>query len=175
MKDIAKVIAPDTVVLTRVFPGPIERLWSYLVDPKKRAQWFAGGPMELAPGGKMELFFQHNNLTDEPAPEKYKAAATGVKSPGTITRCEPPNALGFTWGEGAEASEVLFELREQGNDVVLVLTHSRLAGRAEMVNVGSGWHLHLLVLDDLLRGKPRRPFWTTQAQLERQYDEQLPR
>jgi hypothetical protein len=76
---------------------------------------------------------------------------------------------------GSDASEVLFELREQDGDVLLVLTHSRLSGRDGMVNVGSGWHLHLLLLDDLLRGKPRRPFWATQARLEKQYDEQLPR
>ena len=175
MNDIAKIIAPDTVRIERVLPGPIERLWSYLVEPEKRAQWFAGGPMELAAGGKMELFFQHNNLTDEAAPERYAAAAAGLRSPGVITRCEPPHTLAFNWGVGGDASEVLFELREQDGDVLLVLTHSRLSGRDGMVNVGSGWHLHLLLLDDLLRGKPRRPFWATQARLEKQYDEQLPR
>jgi uncharacterized protein YndB with AHSA1/START domain len=175
MNDIAQVIAPNTVRLERVLPGPIERIWSYLVEPKKRAQWFAGGPIELEPGGKMELFFKHDNLTDEPAPERYKAAAAGIKSPGVVTRCEPPHILGFTWGDRDEASEVLFELRDAGDDVLLVVTHSRLPNREEMVNVGSGWHLHLMVLDDLLRGKPRRPFWTTQARLEKQYDEQLPR
>ena len=175
MSDIAKVIAPNTVRLERTFPGPIERLWSYLVEPAKRAQWFAGGPIELAPGGKVQLFFQHKNLSEEPAPERYKKASEGMESPGTVTRCEPPNVLGFIWGTGGEASEVLFELSAKGDDVVLVLTHSRLAGRDEMVNVGSGWHLHLLMLDDLLRGKPRRPFWATQASLEKEYAERLAR
>ena len=175
MNDFAKVTGPNTVRLERTFPGPIERLWSYLVEPDKRAQWFAGGPMQLAPGGEIRLYFQHKNLTDEPAPERYRKAAEGLESPGTITRCEPPNVLGFLWGAGGEASEVLFELTRQGKDVRLVLTHSRLSGRDEMVEVGSGWHLHLLMLDDLLRDKPRRPFWATQASLERQYDERLPR
>jgi hypothetical protein len=49
----------------------------------------------------MELFFQHNNLTDEPAPERYAAAAAGLKSPGVITRCEPPHTASLlsqkTW------------------------------------------------------------------------------
>jgi uncharacterized protein YndB with AHSA1/START domain len=172
---MAKVIAADTVRLERVLPGPIERLWSYLVEPDKRAQWFAGGPMELRTGGKIALFFKHNNLTDEPAPEQFAPFATGFTSSGVVTRCEPPHALAFTWGEGEEASEVLFELSAEGDDVRLVLTHTRLPSRDEMVNVGSGWHLHLMMLDDVLRGRPRRPFWATQAELEKQYDEQLPR
>src|SRR5690606_2769948 len=156
--DMAKVIAPGTVRLERLLPGPIERVWSYLVEPDKRARWFAGGPMELKPGGKMELLFKHSNLTDEPPPAGYEAAAAGIKSPGTITRCEPPHALAFTWSEGDDASEVLFELRSEGDDVRLTLTHSRLPNRREMVDVGSGWHLHLAILEDLLRGETPRPF-----------------
>src|SRR5688572_29818333 len=40
-------IAPDTVRMERLFPGPVERVWEFLVDPDKRALWLAGGPMEL--------------------------------------------------------------------------------------------------------------------------------
>ena len=175
MSDMGKVIAPNTVRLERILPGPIERVWSYLVEPEKRAQWFAGGPMELVAGGKMELFFQHENLTDEPTPERFKPYASGWKSPAVVTRCEPPHLLAFTWGQGPDASEVEFELRPKGSEVVLTLTHSRLARRKDMVDVSTGWHLHLMVLDDVLRGNPRRPFWATQAKLEKRYDEELPR
>jgi uncharacterized protein YndB with AHSA1/START domain len=173
--EVGRIVAPGTLRLERLLPGPIERVWAYLVEPDKRAKWFAGGRMERKPGGKLQLLFKHSNLTDEPAPERFQAAAAGVESPGVILRFEPPHVLAFTWGEGADESEVTFELTPQGDSVLLVLTHSRLPSREEMVNVGSGWHLHLLVLDDLLRERPRRPFWSTQAQLEQRYDEQLPR
>lgn len=172
--DMAKVITPNTVRLERVLPGPIERVWAYLVEPEKRAQWFAGGPIDLKKGGTVELFFKHSNLTDEPAPERYKTAATGFKSPAVVTRCEPPRALAFSWEEGKDASEVLFELSDHGDDVLLVLTHSRIPNHAKMVSFGTGWHLHLLMLDDVLHGRPRRPFWATHARLEKQYAERLP-
>jgi uncharacterized protein YndB with AHSA1/START domain len=175
MNDMGTVVAPGTVRIERVLPGPIERVWSYLVEPEKRAQWFAGGPMELVVGGKMELVFRHENLTDEPTPERFKPYASGWRSPAIVTRCEPPRVLAFTWGQGTDASEVAFELRSDGEDVVLTLTHTRLASRKDMVDVGSGWHLHLMFLGDVLRGHPRRPFWATQAELEKQYERQLPR
>ena len=35
---------PDehTVQFVRILPGPIERIWAYLWDGKKRGEWFAG-------------------------------------------------------------------------------------------------------------------------------------
>jgi uncharacterized protein YndB with AHSA1/START domain len=58
--------APDTLRIERTLPGPIERVWAYLVDPVKRATWFARGPMDLKPGGHMELNFDHDDFSDEP-------------------------------------------------------------------------------------------------------------
>ena len=52
-----KFTTPAEVRIVRTLPGPIERIWEYLTDPEKRSRWFAGGPMELHVGGKVELFF----------------------------------------------------------------------------------------------------------------------
>jgi hypothetical protein len=43
-----------------------------------------------------------------------------------------------------------------------------------MVRVGSGWHTHLGILLDRLSGREPRPFWSTHARLEAEYDRRLP-
>ena len=63
MSEYATVTAADTVRLERVLPGPIERVWAYLTEPEKRAKWFAGGPMELRVGGRVEFKFRHADLS----------------------------------------------------------------------------------------------------------------
>lgn len=55
----------------RMLPGPIGRVWEYLTDADKREQWLATGEMDLRVGGKVELVFNHDNITpyDEKPPE----------------------------------------------------------------------------------------------------------
>jgi uncharacterized protein YndB with AHSA1/START domain len=90
---------------------------------------------------------------------------------GRITACEPPRLLSFTFGD---AGEVTFELSPRGNDVLLVLTHRELKDRAMMVSVASGWHSHLAILIDNLHGVAPRPFWTTHAKMEAEYETRIP-
>src|SRR5215217_216003 len=71
-------------------------------------------------------------------------------------------------------SEVTFELSERGTEVLLVLTHRRLATRADRVSVASGWDTHLGILDDRLSGREPRGFWSTHARLEAEYEQRLP-
>ncbi len=108
----AQFPAPGEIRIMRTLPGPIERVWTYLTDPEKRSRWFAGGPMELRVGGKVELFFQHKNIApDETPPEQYaKVHNEGFKMPGTILRCEPPRVLSYTFDDN---SDVTFELVPQ--------------------------------------------------------------
>ncbi|MGZ5101875.1 MAG: SRPBCC domain-containing protein [Usitatibacter sp.] len=92
---------------------------------------------------------------------------------GTITRLEPPRLLSYTWGGPEEGSEVTFELAARGKDVVLTITHRRLPDRKAMVGVASGWDAHLGILSDVLNGVEPRPFWSTHAKLEREYEARL--
>ena len=174
MSEYGVVVEPGTVRFERVLPGPIERVWEYLTDSRLRGTWFASGPMELAVGGRVVLRFKHSELTPhrEPTPEKYKAMDTpaGLTMVGSITVCVPPRRLGFTWDGD---SEVIIELAPRGDDVRLTLTHRRLADRAAMVDVSGGWHAHLGLLEERLRGLVPQPFWPRIEPLERAYRERF--
>lgn len=174
LEKYGKVIAPNTIRFERLLPGPIERVWSYLTDSEKRAKWLASGPMALHVGGDVELTWKHSNLdTAKPdeAPEKYKNPHT-MKA--KITRCEPPHVLGYSWGARAEAlSEVVFELRMRGNDVLLVLTHYRLPNQNDLLGVSGGWHAHLDTLAEHLNGRTAPGFWNRHAALDAEYKQRL--
>lgn len=176
MSDYGSLVGPGTVRLERLLPGPIGRIWAFLTEPDKRAKWLAGGPMELFVGGKVRLEFSHADLSGEKAyPGRFKKLEAGHTLVGCVTRCEPPRLLAYTWGEGsAESSEVTFELTPRGKDVLLVLTHRRLAGRKDIVSVSSGWHTHVGVLEDALADREPRPFWTTFLRLEAEYATRTP-
>ncbi|MBP8822978.1 MAG: SRPBCC family protein [Flavobacteriales bacterium] len=175
MGTYGKIIAPNTIRFERVLPGPIERVWAYLTESEKRAKWLASGTMDLRVGGGAELHWLHTNLDtvkpDEP-PEQYK---NGHSMKATITKCEPPHLLGFTWGARADAlSEVVIELSVHGKQVLLVLTHHRLPGRKDLLSVSGGWHVHLDVLVEHLNGRTARGFWAHIAVLNSDYGGRIP-
>ena len=60
------LIPPSTVRLERLLPGPVERVWAYLVESDKRATWLAAGEFDLRVGGKIELIFDNDKLPDDP-------------------------------------------------------------------------------------------------------------
>lgn len=171
------VTGPQTVRLERELPGPIERVWAYLTEPEKRAKWLAGGAMELRVGGAVSLQFHHASLTpyNETPPDKYKAMECGHSLAGTVTACEPPRLLAYTWGEGGDdPSEVTFELTAKSERVLLVVTHRRLCERKIMVSVAAGWHIHVDILEAALLGAAPPRFWDGHGALEQEYDKRLP-
>ncbi|MGE3150195.1 MAG: SRPBCC family protein [Pseudorhodoplanes sp.] len=172
----SKITEPGAVRFERLLPGPIERVWAYLTEPEKRKKWFAGGEMDLRVGGKAELIFEHANLSSEKTyPEKYKQMEGGLRTQAEITRCEPPHTLAFLWfGGPGDTSEVIFELSSRGENVLFVITHRRLSDAAAARDVSIGWHSHVGILEDNLRGVEPRPFWTTHAKLEEEYRQRMP-
>ncbi len=171
MSEYGVVTAPDTVRIERTLPGPIERLWAYLTEPDKRAQWLAGGEMDLHAGGRVELVFRNSMLTGryEKPPAKF-AKHEGGGFEGRVTECEPPRLLAYTWGK---SSEVRFELTPRGDKVHLVLTHRRLPSRDDMVNVSGGWHAHLGLLAERLEGRTPAEFWPTVERLHAEYEQRI--
>lgn len=162
-------IAPATVRTERLLPGPVERVWAYLTESKKRATWFAGGEFELRVGGRVELQFDHNSLSkDHDIPDKYKGVEHS-RFEGRITRLEPNRVLAFSWNMGAQDTEVTFELAPRGKDVLLTITHVGLTSRDKQTSVMGGWDVHSGILADVLNGLEPRPFWSTHSSLEKQY------
>ena len=160
-------VSPDgTFRIERVLPGPIERIWAYLTDPEKRRKWFASGPMDLHVGGSVALRFHFPELTTESTPPGKQESC---EVPGRITQYQPPHLLSYTWGEGADASEVTFELSEQAPNVLLVITHRRLGEREKRISVASGWHAHLCLLEEHLKGNQPSPFWSINSRMQQEY------
>ena len=93
---------------------------------------------------------------------------------GHIVRVEPPYLLVHSWDEDSSESEVSFELSEEGDKVRLVLTNRRLPNRGELVGVSGGWHAHLIILQELLEGRERTPFWVNVQRLHAHYEEVTP-
>lgn len=167
------VTEPRTVRIERLLPGPVERVWDYLTDSGMRRRWLAAGVMEPRPGGRVEHLFRHRELSDEPTPERYRAMEDSPAMQGEVTRWDPPRVLAYTWPGDNGASEVTFELFPEGGEVLLVVTHRRLADADTMVRVAGGWDAHLGILIDRLNGAAPRGFWSTHARLEAQYRERF--
>jgi uncharacterized protein YndB with AHSA1/START domain len=161
----AEVTGPGTIRLERVLPGTPERVWEYLVDPELRVTWFAGGPIDLRPGGLVDLRYDHSRISDEPVPEAF----LDHRETGRVTACEPPRLLAFTWRDGPTASHVSFELAPVAGGTRLVLTHSRLDLPEDFTPAAAGWHAHLDMLEARVAGRPPAPFWAAHDRLERRY------
>ena len=171
MSDYGIVTEAGAVRFERLLPAPVERVWDYLTESELRRQWFAGGEMELRPGGALTLVFRNSELAPagETMPDKYREFE-GMESKGEIVAAEPPRRLVFHWFEDeGPPTEVSWELEPRGEQTLFVLTHRRLPNRAMLVDVSGGWHLHIDVLADLLAGRERQPFWPKNARYAEEY------
>ena len=173
MSKYGERIDHNTVRFTRTLPGPIERVWGYLVEDELRGKWFCGGTTDPKMDGAIELVFEHGDLSplpDDPPPAKHAKYEGRTTSSGKVSRWEPHHAFAFIWFGDGEDSEVLFELTEAGDEVRLVLTHTRLATREAMVSVLGGWHAHLDILEDVLNDVVPVPFWKRFTPLDEEYE-----
>ena len=151
----ATLIKPSTVRLERLLPGPVERVWAYLTESKKRATWLTGGEFELRVGGKIELVFENDKLSDE-------SRDFGTKRfEGRITRLEPLRLLAHSWDWDGKDSEVVYELEKRGKDVLLTIQHRLPVDAGLLKGVGGGWATHVGILEDQLNGNKPRGFWST--------------
>lgn len=163
------LINDHTMQFVRVLPGPIEKVWEYLTDEKKRALWFAGGDISLKPGGEMKLVFFNSKLgsPSEPTPEKYKDFGDGFESIAIVKTSEPPRLLVLEW-EGL----VTFKLEEMDDQVKLTLTHENLKqSKDAIVGTLAGWHTHLDILVDRMKQLEPKGFWSAHMKLEKEYEE----
>ncbi len=160
----ARRIAPKTIRMERLLPGPIDRVWSFIADGEKRAKWFAGGPLEPRVGGTLDWTFDHAALSDEKeTPEKHKGSI-GYRFLAKVARWEPPHVFAWQWGE----EFVTFELKEQGDRVLMIITHEFVLEESQ-ADVSAAWEAHTGVLDDVLSARKPRGFWSAHERYDAEY------
>lgn len=148
---------PGTLRIERRLPGPIETVWAYLTDSELRRQWLAAGPMTALPDTEFELVWRNDEISDAPdeRPEGFPAEH---RARCRVLEAAPPRLLRYLW---PEVGEVCFELQASGDEVLLTVTHRRLAGEGLILNVRAGWHAHLARLVALTEGRRPPSLWST--------------
>lgn len=161
---------PATLKLERLLPGPIERVWAYLVDSGLRRQWLASGEMAMEVGAPVELVWRNDELTDPPGsrPEGFSGEHRMISR---ITELDPPRRLAISWNGTGDVS---FDLEPRGDEVLLTLVHRRIPERPMRLMIGAGWHMHLDVLSARIAGGEPEPFWDGWTRLRDEYDRRLP-
>jgi uncharacterized protein YndB with AHSA1/START domain len=142
MSDKGEMSTLACVTFTRTLPGPVEKVWSFLTDPRNLPAWFGeNSSIEPKQSGAVKLMGGHIR--------------------GVVTQWQPPKKLVYTWNvfspdDGPDAvsafpeSYPTFELASQGDDVVLTFTHFPILERFAPQNA-MGWHTMLDILDATLR------------------------
>jgi uncharacterized protein YndB with AHSA1/START domain len=166
-EDFGTQLEDGSLRFVRNLPGPIERVWEYLVDPEKRALWFCGGTMGSKPGDGFTMAFNHDDISHEALPERYATMQGGVEMTGKVVAVEPPGLLVLTWDGDDE--ETRFELSADGDRVRLVLIQSPPHELFQIVDMACGWHAHVGILIDQLSGDTPRGFWTEHEGVEAHY------
>lgn len=165
-----ELVESATLKIERLFPGPLERVWDYLTKSELRRRWLAAGEMEMVVGAPVELVWRNSELTDPPGSPPADFGQEHRMS-STVTEIDPPYRLAISWGS---TGGVLFELKPQGDDVLLTLVHRRIPDRGILLNVSAGWHAHLDVLSARLNGAEPEPFWDAWRRLKDDYAGRLP-
>jgi uncharacterized protein YndB with AHSA1/START domain len=160
---------PATFQIQRLLPGPLDRVWAYLTDATLRRQWLADGAMPTGVGEPFELTWRNDELTDPPGFNPN--GLQGVQSmQSAITALDPNRTLSITWGR---TGGVTFSLEPKGSEVLLTVTHHRLADRSMLLSISAGWHAHLNILAARLAGHAPEPFWDAIGRLTPEYKARL--
>jgi uncharacterized protein YndB with AHSA1/START domain len=177
MDRFGKLVNPHTVVFERLLPGPIERVFDFLWNEDKRRLWLTSGAMPTTPGAKFEMRWKHSEYSPNKSvpPERMKETdEKGHTGTFTLLAYEPPHRLAYTFGESrlpaGQASEVEFVLKPEGDQVRLILTHSKVPDRDYALNISGGWHSHLDVLEYQLRNETPPGFWDVWRPIEGVYE-----
>ncbi len=166
--DFGRIEAGSTLVVQRWLPGPVDRIWRYLIDSDLRAKWLAAGEMTLAPGAGFELVWRNDTLSaaDDPRPAGFPEEQRMASH---VIAVDPMRMLTFAWGTG----DVTFELTPKGERVLLTLTHRGLSDPAARSMIAAGWHMHLDILTAQVQEIPAGSFWSGWATLRSVYETRL--
>ncbi len=118
---------------SRLYSTAADDLWAALTDVERIPRWFLPIHGDLKLGGRYQL---------------------EGNAEGTITRCDPPEALDVTWEFAGNISWVSVRLAPEGGGVRLTLVHTMLKDEASEAHwktygpgaTGVGWDLSFLGL-----------------------------
>lgn len=165
-----KLYENGTLVFERLLPGPIERVWAYVVDGQKRAKWFTAGDIPSVAGAVFTMTFDHTALSGEIAPDDYKAMRQPISFESRVISINAPHHVAFDFSEEDYIGIVSIDLQPFGDKVLLRLTHENPIVRRGIIGYFNGWHTHLLMLEDTVLGRTPRPFWTHHARVKAEYE-----
>jgi uncharacterized protein YndB with AHSA1/START domain len=150
MNEASAGITGDVLQMERTLDASPERIFDAWTRPALLAQWW-GPPgsvvtlaeMDVRVGGRYRLGIQRG-------PAAYVVG-------GVFQVIQPPHQLAFTWRwENAEMdigeSLVTIELRANGRQTDLRLTHAQLPNAAARAAHGEGWEGILASLDQFIAG-----------------------
>jgi uncharacterized protein YndB with AHSA1/START domain len=125
--------------MERRLAHPARKVWEAITDPVHLDAWFPSSVElpELTLGGKMRFVFD---------------GGEGPTLDGSIVELEPPWVFGFSWGDDL----LRIELRPDGDDCVLVFTHT-FADTPGAASFAAGWDACLTALATSLQGEPTSP------------------
>ena len=125
-----------TLVLTREYRHPPEKVWQAITDPEQLREWAPfDADANLGEAGSTV------KLTTIGAPSLH---VTETK----VARAEAPKVLEYTWGGG----DIRWELEPFGGGTRVTLWTN--IGKRFIAMGAAGWHVCLDVLDNLLSGTP---------------------
>jgi uncharacterized protein YndB with AHSA1/START domain len=165
-----ELASPSTLTIQRTLPGPIERVWSYLVDSELRQQWLAAGRLTPEAGTSFELVWRNDELSAS-ASERPQGFPAESRATCQVTEAQVPRKLRFLW---PDVGDVSFELEPVGDQVVLTVTHRQLPNRSLSVMVGAGWHMHCDILVARVAGVVAPSFWRGWMRLRDEYERRIP-
>jgi uncharacterized protein YndB with AHSA1/START domain len=138
---------PTVVKVKRMLPAPPDRVFAAWTDPNSLMQWFVPGTakataveIDARPGGRFRIAARNN--------EEGDFEITGV-----YREVSPPTRLVFTWisrhTRDAE-SLVTVELRAEGAQTELTITHEALRDADTVGRHQRGWETIAAALGDVL-------------------------
>lgn len=118
------------------YDHPIDRVWRAVTTAEELRQWFpAEADFDLKAGGLV-----------------HYGGFEGEAASGEVLQVYPPHYLAFSWG----GDRLEFELREDGERTVFVLTH-HFDDRAGAASFATGWETCLAGLIEVLEGESPTP------------------
>lgn len=166
--DMGAITGGTTLVTQRLLPGPVERVWNYLVDGELRRKWMAAGDMPLVPGAAFEFVWRNDTLSaaGDPRPDGFPEEQ---RMQSHVISVDPMRLLTIAWGGG----DVTFELRTVADKVLLVVTHRGLDNPDSRIMIAAGWHAHLDILVADISALDAPSFWTNWTTLKSVYGRHL--